>query len=55
MAQIYGYILGDICIKILHTTELCDKQVVHLKSHEFGEVLPKLEPFFPFTKLVLKS
>lgn len=39
MAQIYGYILGDICIK------LCDEQVVQLKPHEFGEVLSKLEQF----------
>lgn len=51
MAQIYGYILGDICIKILHTTELCDKQVVQLKPHEFGEVLSKLEQFFPSKNL----
>lgn len=54
MAQIYGYILEDICV-LKYYIQLCDKQVMQLKPHEFGEVLPKLEPFFPFTKLVLKS
>lgn len=31
--------------------QLCDKQVVQLKPHEFGEVLSKLEQFFPSQNL----
>lgn len=50
MAQIYGYILGDICIKILHTTELCDKQVVQLKTAWIWWSTPKTRTVFPLHK-----
>lgn len=53
MAQIYGYILGDICV-LKYYIQLCDKQVVQLKPHDFGEVLSKLEQFFPSQNLFWK-
>lgn len=53
MAQIYGYILGDICV-LKYYIQLCDKQVMQLKPHEFGEVLSKLEQFFPSQNLFWK-
>lgn len=34
--------------------KLCDEQVVQLKPHEFGEVLSKLEQFFPSQNLFWK-
>lgn len=34
--------------------QLCDKQVVQLKPHEFGEVLSKLEQLFPSQNLFWK-
>lgn len=34
--------------------QLFDKQVVQLKPHEFGEVLSKLEQFFPSQNLFWK-
>lgn len=53
MAQIYGYILGDICVSKYYI-QLCDKQVMQLKPHEFDEVLSKLEQFFPSQNLFWK-
>lgn len=47
--NIWLYFRRHMCIKILH--QLCDKQVMQLKPHEFDEVLSKLEQFFPSQNL----